>query len=324
MSSMGGVARTTTSVNAAALVVAARIGRAPARRRSGRTLLQRAEAEFGEQLIAGARIRGAQLALVPAHGDRQIALGDGHVAARARLRRMLGEQAGDARGRHFVHSREQRIERAVRGDELHRGLLADAGDAGEIIRRVSLEPAIVRQLRRRQAVALAHRGDVVARQVGDAAAGQHHRDAVVDELQQIVVARHHDRLHALARRLRCERGDAIVGLFALDLDDGDAPRLQHLAHDGELRFEIVRRRRPVRFVLRRRGEPLGWDACVETCDHVGRPLVADDAVEHALEAVHRIGRPSVLRRERRQREEGAIDQRVGVDEQQPSRCVVSG
>ena len=82
------------------------------------------------------------------------------------------------------------------------------------------------------------RSRVVAADVGDPAARHHHADAVADELEHVPVAGDDDDLVALRSRLLRERREEVVGLVALELDDRDAHRLEHLADERELLAEL--------------------------------------------------------------------------------------
>ena len=81
--------------------------------------------------------------------------------------------------RQVVEVLEDPFEVAVGGDELRRGLLADAGHAGQVVARVAAQRRVVGVLRGRDAGALDDPGLVVERVVGDAAAVVEHLDVRV-------------------------------------------------------------------------------------------------------------------------------------------------
>ena len=90
------------------------------------------------------------------------------------------------------------------GAELHhplgRGLLADPGDAGQVVARVAAQRGEVRVLGRGQPVLL---GDRLRREPGhvaDPAPGHQHRHVVADQLQHVPVAGDDQHAHALGRR----------------------------------------------------------------------------------------------------------------------------
>ena len=88
------------------------------------------------------------------------------------------------------------------------------GHAGDVVRGVALEPDVVGDLRRRDAEALEHGRRRVDLDVGDAAAGAHHPDVVVDHLHGVAVAGDDDRADALALGLLGQRAEDVVGLVA--------------------------------------------------------------------------------------------------------------
>ncbi len=112
------------------------------------------------------------------------------------------------------------FEAAVGGDQLRRGLLADAGNAGQVVAGVAAQARVVEVLRGRDAEApLRDAGLVVERVVGDAALVVEHLDVrVVDELVRVAVAGDDHDVHALGGGLRGERRDHVVGLDARDLE----------------------------------------------------------------------------------------------------------
>ncbi len=81
--------------------------------------------------------------------------------------------------RELVEVLEDALEVPVGGHELGRGLLADAGDAGEVVARVAAERRVLRVLRRRDPGALEDPGFVVERVVGDATPVVEHLDVRV-------------------------------------------------------------------------------------------------------------------------------------------------
>ena len=100
--------------------------------------------------------------------------------------------------------------------QLGGGLLADPGNARDVVGGVALEPDQVGDQLRLDAVALDDAVAVVDLRVGDAARGRHHPDPVADQLIGVAVAGHdHHRDLALAG-LPDHRRDHVVGLPALD------------------------------------------------------------------------------------------------------------
>src|SRR4029078_2214546 len=110
--------------------------------------------------------------------------------------------------------------------------------------------------------------------------------------------------------------DHVVGLVALDVDVAEAERLRERRERGPLLLEQVRPRFALRLVLG--GDVLApRPALVPGDDHGLRRVVDEDLGHHRREAVDRVGRPPVRGRDRLgQREEGAISERVPVDQKE--------
>ena len=159
--------------------------------------------------------------------------------------------------------------------QLRCGLFADAGNAGKVVGRIALEPAIIGQLRRFQTEALAHRRDVVAPEIRDPAARRQHRRELVDDLQQIEIAGDDDRVLAGVFDLTRQRRDHVVGLLPFHLDDRDVEGREDLPHERELSAQFVRHRVALRLVLLVQREALGRHALVEGGDDVRRLLVGN-------------------------------------------------
>ena len=189
---------------------------------------------------------------------------------------------------------EHRLERAELLEELRRRLVADAGDAGDVVGRVALQPDQVGHQLGRHAVALDHALVVVDPRVGDPARGRHHPDPVADHLVDVAVAGDdHHRDPGLAR-LRCERADHVVGLVAVDLDVREAERLGERREVRPLLLEEVGARLALGLVL---GVLLlaARPARVPGDDHALRLEVGEQLDHHRREAVDRVRRPPVSR-----------------------------
>ena len=229
---------------------------------------------------------------------------------------VLGEVLLALRARDLLDRLEHPIERAELLQELGRGLVADPGHAGDVVRGVALEPDEVGDQLRRHPVALDHPLGVVDLGVGDPARGGHHPDSVANELVDVAIAGDdHHRDLGLARAASQGR-DHIVGLEPLDLDVAKAKRLGERRQVRPLLLEQVGPRLTLRLVV---GEdPLApGPALVPGDDHRLRRVVDQDLGHHRSEPVDRVRRPPVRGRDRlRQREEGAIGEAVPVDQEQ--------
>ena len=224
---------------------------------------------------------------------------------------LLALGAGD-----LVHRAEHCLERAELLQELRRGLVADAGDAGDVVRGVALEADQVGDQLGRNAVALDHAVRVIDLRVGHAARGRHHAGAVADELVDVAVARddHHGPPPLLC--LRRERGDHVVGLEALDVDVREAEGLGERLQMRPLLAKEVRARLAPRLVLGVLLLPPGH-ALVPGDDDGPWRVVHQELGHHRREAVDGVGRPPVCRCDRLgEGEERAVGKRVAVDQEE--------
>ena len=134
-------------------------------------------------------------------GELAVALDAGDVGAQ----RVTG-LAGD-----LVDPVDQGGQRPELLDPLGRGLLADAGDAGQVVAGVTAQRREVGVLRRRQAVLVLDllRGE--SANVADCRGVVEHGDVVVDELERVAVAGDDEDVHAVLGGLGGEGGDHVVG-----------------------------------------------------------------------------------------------------------------
>ena len=190
-------------------------------------------------------------------------------------------------------------------------LVAYAGHAGYVVRRVPRERLVVHHLRRRQAVTLLERllrHDV---HLAYALAREQHVRRVVYELEAVAVAREYVGVDAVSPS---ERAYDVVRLPALVLDVRDAHLFQHLFEHGELRREIVGHALARGFVSVEHVVAEGLGLHVERHSDVARRILVDESDEHVRETVHRACGRAVLGGEQRQRVIRAVDQAVSVDE----------
>ena len=211
---------------------------------------------------------------------------------------------------------EDLLERAELLQQRGAGLLADPGDAGDVVGGVAFEADQVGDQLGRDAVALDHPVAVVDLGLGDPARGRHHPDPVADQLVDVAIAgddHHRDpRLLGLPR----EGADHVVGLVALDPDVGVAERFDQRHQVRPLLAQQVGPRRALGLV-----EVVGLLAPrhprVPGGDQTRRLVLDDDFPEHRGEPVDRVRRPPVRGRDRlRQREERPVGERVPVEEEE--------
>ena len=191
---------------------------------------ERSEAERGEQLEALLPIGSA---IVEA---RHVDVGQRHVGAnseqhpalpcRVGMRRQeLALLAGERR-----RILEQRVERAVRRNQIARALLADAGHALDVVDGVSHQREHVDHLFGSDAELRLDAFRVVPRAF---IARVEHANArrVVDELKEILVARHDRDRPAVGHAAHRQRADHVVGFEAGEGEHLHAERLARLVHE---------------------------------------------------------------------------------------------
>ena len=196
------------------------------------------------------------------------------------------------------------------------GLVADARDAGDVVRRVALEAVEVGDLLGRDPVAVDDRLVVVELGVGDPAARRHHADARlrVDQLEDVAVAGDDDDRHVLRRAPLGDRGDDVVGLVAVDGDVAVAERLDQRREVRPLLAQQVRPRLARRLVVGRDLLAAGV-ARVPDDDRRLLAVLGQQLHEHRGEPEDRVGRHARRRRDRlRQGEERPVGERAAVDQ----------
>ena len=188
------------------------------RRRRGRVALaegllqareRRAQLELAEDLaqlgaIGLVRGLGHRVDL-----DGHVGLDRGQHLGEPRVVGMRGEVLLALGPRDVVDVVEDFLERPEALQQLRGGLVADARDARDVVRRVALQAVEVGDQLRADPVAIDHRLVVVDLRVGDATAGGHHPHARlrVDDLEGVAVAGddHHRDARPRALAARCWR-----------------------------------------------------------------------------------------------------------------------
>ena len=129
-----------------------------ARRLAGhrrQALDQRAELVLAEQPDDRLAVVVAEPRRLEVELDRQVAHDRREVLAHEHLLAMLDELLAELVGLDLVDALVERVERPVLADQLRRGLLADAGDARDVVGRVALERLVVDHLARHEVEPLA-------------------------------------------------------------------------------------------------------------------------------------------------------------------------
>ena len=137
----------------------------------------------------------------------------------------------------LVRLREKRFQIAVLIDQFGGSLDADALDARHVIGAVAGQRLHLDHLVGADAELLDH----VFGADGLVLHAVPQRDAVADELHQVLVRRDDGDVHALLGGLGRVGGDQVVGLVVLHLHGGDVHRLGRLADQRELRDQVLGR-----------------------------------------------------------------------------------
>ena len=211
---------------------------------------------------------------------------------------------------------QERVEIAVFVDQQGRGLDADARRAGHIVDAVAAQGLDVDHLVRPHAELLIYLLGADAQVLH----GVEHRHPLAHQLHQVLVGGDDHRLPAQVAHLAGIGGDQVVGLVAGQLDGRHAEGPRGVAHQGELRHQVLGRRRAVGLVEVVEGVAERLLRMVEDHRQVGGRVrialhVAKQLPHHVAEARHRPHRQAVrLARQRRQGVVGAEDVGRAVDE----------
>ena len=228
---------------------------------------------------------------------------------------MLGDRLPARRGQ-LVHVLEDSLERAVGGDQLRRGLVADSRDAGDVVGGIALQADEVGHLVGRDPQP---RLDALGRvdvHIRDTARGHHQADVVGDELEGIAVGRDDACPDRGLVRPGGERGDHVVGFPALELEVAVAEGLDDRPEERELLPEEIRHRPAVLLVLGRELRPVHGPRVPRHRDPLG-PVVGEQLEQHVREPEQRAGGEAFARRQLlRQGEERPVGEVVAVDEEQ--------
>ena len=135
-------------------------------------------------------------------------------------------------------------------EQLHRALVAQPLDAGDVVGLVAHDRLVVDDLDRIDAIAVADALiGVVAHHIALVGAEHVDGDAVADELDEVAVERGDPGFDALRDRLVGQRRQHVVGLVALRLEDRHAEGLRDLAAAVDLRRQVLGHRVAVRLVV---------------------------------------------------------------------------
>ena len=244
--------------------------------------LQRAE-DRGRPLD----IHGPQTETIEVERHRSVGA-DRHQLLRApRIVGVPKQRVAVTGGRDLLRPRQDRFQVSEACDEAGRGLLADAGHAGDVVRRVAEQRQKVGHPLRRHAEPLLrilrrHPHLVHARGATAPRIEQHR--IRVHQLVEVLVAGDDDGAQAPPRSLLGERSDDVVRLPPIRLDHGHAEGVEHLAAPRQRGPQLVRHLFTRRLVFR---VDLAAEAVagVERDAQVVRLVVRDQTHEEACDSV---------------------------------------
>ena len=256
---------------------------------------QTAELEAPEELAHRRAVGRVGERLGEVDVEREVALDRRQQLRALRVLAVLDQRLAALVAGHGVDVRVDALERAEAHEQVGRGLVADAGHAGDVVGGVALEADEVGHEPRRNAVAGLDALGRVDVHVGHAARREQDADVVRDELERVAVVRDHARRDPLLVGAQAERADHVVGLVALELDVAVAEGLDERAQVRLLLLEQRRRRLARGLVAREALEPVHRPR-VPGHDHALGVVVGEQPHEHVREAraARSSGKPSVV------------------------------
>ena len=270
------------------------------------------EAERREEREAALRRRAAVPQRVRLERDGHVRPDGDQLAAAARVVGVLLQRGPVPFLLDVGGALQQRVEGAVRRDQLAGALLADARDPLDVVDRVAHQRQHVDHPAGRDAELLPHSAGVVPR-AGVARVEDAH--AVADELEEVLVAG--DDGHVVPGRagLFGERPDDVVRLEPRVGQHRHAEGFARLAHPRRLFDQVGGHRRPVRLVVGGERGPEGRPPHVEGGGDQRRLVVGDQLAQHRDEAVDGVRGPAVGRAQPAYRVVRAVHLGAAVDQE---------
>ena len=249
-------------------------------------------------------VQVARRKLVDRQRHRRVGTQGDQLAGQPRRRRVLDQHVPPLRRLHGCGRRQHRLQVAELVDELRRGLWADPRNTRNIVGRVADQRLHLDHLVRGNAELL-HHLHWADRLLLDRVQQFH---AGADKLHQVFVGRHYRHLSAgIGRSLRVG-GDQVVRFPVGQFDSRHAESLGRLPHQGELRDQVVGRRRAVRLVVLEHPVAERHPPGIEDHRQVRADMLPQQLSQHVGEAEHRVHRHPVRAVHRRQGMERAEDE----------------
>ena len=277
--------------------------------------MQRPELQEVEQLAHRAGVDFSEGQIVEPGGEGHVAHQPHHFGVGADLLLGLGQVLAQP-GRELLQGGEDPVEPSPFVDELRGGLLPHSGHSREVVAGVAPERRVGDIVRGPYTGALGDAGLVVQLVVRHPPhVVEHPQVGVLHQLVGVAVAGHDDHVVAAVAACGGQGGDHVVGLEAGCVDHRYAQRVEHLAHQAHLLAQDVGRSVAGGLVGGNPAVPEGRLGTVKSDDDLVGIVVAPKVDEHRSEAEHRVGDlPRSGGHVGGQREEGAVGQRVAVDQ----------
>jgi hypothetical protein len=256
--------------------------------------------------------------------DRHVALDRDQLPAQPRVVGLAEERLAGALGAHLGRVRQDGLEVAVLEQQLLRPLLADPLHAGDVVGAVSHQREVVHHLRWRHAKSLVGVGFIdpgLLHGRGAATPGIEQRHPGADQLVEVLVSRDDHRLHPAVGRGGGEGADHVIGLVAGHDDQRHAERREQrpdpVQGPVEVGLQLLVQLFPGGLVVGIPGLAERGAGVVDPRDVIGAILLPEpkEEVRHAPRGGGVLAFGGA-KRTRDHREEGAIDQRVAVDEEE--------
>ncbi len=220
----------------------------------------------------------------------------------------------------FIDALEHALQAAELLHQFHGGLLADPGNAGDVVHCIAHEAQDVLHLlgRPQPAPPLAHLLGAHDLGLPTALPGLVDHDPVGYELPEILIGRDHEGDIALGFGFFGQGADHIVGLEAIAFDHGDVEGLDDAADVGHVAPDVVGHFLPVGLVFGMLGLA-GCSARIEDHGDVGGFFPVDQVQQRGGEPERGTGVEALAVHPwcTDEAEVGPVDQRVGIEQEEP-------
>ena len=194
-------------------------------------------------------------------------------------------------------------------------LVANTGNARNIVRLIALQAQEIRKLTRGNAIALLHLSRTIDNHIGDALLRGDDARKIARQLIGILIAGHEQRVVAELLVLSREGAQDIVALPARQRHHRDVECSKQVFDERKLHAQVIVHGRALRFVLLERLHTKGRLSFIESAhDRIGM-LLFDELDEHRQKAESSIGGRAIRRLHgRRHRMKRAVHKGISIDD----------